>query len=387
MIFKVFSKFGQSKKNASEKGTSKKDISKKPTSKPSLTCINVIQETHDVKTFQFKSDADTTFDFKPGQFITIEPTINGEKHLRSYTIASSPTNKNAIELTIKLDPLGMVTPWLFKNIVVGATLEYRGPAGLFNCIDIASEKVLLISAGSGITPVMSMARFWCEQDANKDMQFLNWSRTPNDIIFKQEIESLGNQHNNFKPEVICTNVEASQGWAGSLGRIKAADLASKVADLNERVVFCCGPDGFMEQVKSCLQELGFDLKNYHDETFDPGGKKKAKLNGEAQNEDNTPVKKVSKAGASEQSNFQVTLSKSGKTLDIKRDDILLDILEDNNIDVESACRAGSCGACLVKKISGETETEFEDGLDDAEKQQGYILTCTTCVKSDVQLDL
>ena len=143
------------------------------TRKTPVTCVNVIEETHDVKTFQFKADNPQLFHFKPGQFVGMQLEIDGEKHNRSYTIASSPTRPHLLELTIKKEAGGAVSPWLHQHIHVGSQLELRGPAGRFNNLDIASNKVLLISAGSGITPMMSMARFWSDTSPNKDIKFLN----------------------------------------------------------------------------------------------------------------------------------------------------------------------------------------------------------------------
>ncbi len=344
-----------------------------------LECVNVIDETIDVKTFQFKAKEQQLFHFKPGQFIGIQLEINGEKHNRSYTIASSPTRPHLLELTIKKDPTGAVSPWLHKNIIKGSELEVRGPAGRFNNMDIESDKVLLISAGSGITPMMSMARFWCDQASDKNIRFLNWSRSVQDIIFRRELALLDNNYPNFDLEVICTLPGLSENWLGRRGRINNELLKDLAPDLLERTVFCCGPDGFMQQVKNCLASLGFDMANYHDETFDPGGKKKAKIAAQKQTQETE-----NKAANKQQ--FTVTLKQSNRSFDMSEDDILLEKLEQEDVAIDSACRAGNCGACEVKKISGETITKNEAGLPSEHKAEGYILTCTTQLKSNIVLD-
>lgn len=350
------------------------------TRKTKAICVNVIEETHDVKTFQFKADPEHLFHFKPGQFIGIQLEIDGEKHNRSYTIASSPTRPHLLELTIKRDPSGAVSPWLHSHIQVGSELELRGPAGRFDCLDIESDKVLLISAGSGITPMMSMARFWCDQAASKDIQFLNWARSTQDIIFRRELALLDHQHHRFSAEVILTQPGLSENWLGRRGRINSTVLADMVPDLNNRVVFCCGPDGFMSQVKSCLESLGFDMANYHDETFDPGGKKKAKLAA-------LKIEAEQQVPETPKGPFQLTFKKTGKTVDVEATENLLDRIESEGIAIESACRAGNCGACQVKKLSGDTKTANEIGLHGDRRNEGYILTCTTHIESDVELDL
>ncbi len=350
-----------------------------------LVCMNVIEETHDVKTFQFRAESDILFHFKPGQFVGIQIDIDGVKHNRSYTIASSPTRPHLLELTIKLDPSGVVSPWLHQNIHIGSQLEVRGPAGRFNCMDISSEKVLLISAGSGITPMMSMTRFWCDQALDKNIMFLNWVRGTQDIIFRRELALLDHQYQQLDVEIVCTQPGLNENWLGRRGRVNQTTFADMVPDIHERVVFCCGPDGFMQQVKQCLQTLNFDMANYHDETFDPGGKKKAK---EAELRQIKQLEMTQKTQTKKAVGpFNLTLIKSGKTIVVEAEQNLLEVLEAEGVDIESSCRAGNCGCCQVKKISGETVTFNETGLHADRKTKDYILTCTTQLVSDVELDL
>ena len=350
------------------------------TRKTQMICVNVIQETADVKTFQFKAEPAQLFHFKPGQFIGMQLEIAGEKHNRSYTIASSPTRPHLLELTIKKDSSGIVSPWLHQQIKVGSSIELRGPAGRFNCIDIPANKVLLISAGSGITPMMSMARFWCDQASDKDIQFLNWARSTQDIIFRRELALMDHQHHQFSVEIICTQPGLRENWLGRRGRVNKNLLDDLVPDLKERTVFCCGPDGFMAQVKTSLQQLDFDMANYHDETFDPGGKKKAKLAAEK-------ISAVTATLNEPAGPFNLTFKKTGKTVQIEKNENLLERIEAEGITIESACHAGNCGCCQVKKISGDVHTQNEIGLHQERKAEGFILTCTTQVKSDLELDI
>lgn len=347
--------------------------------KTAVVCINIIQETHNVKTFQFQAINQQLFHFKPGQFVGMQLEIDGEKHNRSYTIASTPSRPHLLELTIKKEDGGIVSPWLHENISVDSELEFRGPAGRFNCFDIESNKVLLISAGSGITPMMSIARFWADTQPQKDIHFLNWVRAPEDIIFRREISLLDHKHDSFNPEVICTRPSLKENWLGKRGRINHTTLGDMVGDLNDRTIFCCGPDGFMQSVKKSLEKLGFNMDNYHDETFDPGGKKKAKLAAQSKKVEQTKNKPVGP--------FNLTLSKSGKIIVIEDDEILLEKLEAEGVDIDSSCRVGNCGACQVKKLSGETTTQNESGLQDENRKDGVILTCTTRALSDLELDL
>ncbi|MDH5629046.1 MAG: hybrid-cluster NAD(P)-dependent oxidoreductase [Gammaproteobacteria bacterium] len=350
-------------------------------------CVNVIEETPDVKTFQFKAIDGQLFHFKPGQFIGIQLEINGEKHNRSYTIASSPTRPHLLHLTIKKDEDGVISPWLHENIIKGSEIELRGPAGSFNCVDVnynpASDKVLLISAGSGITPLMSMTRFWTDMGSDHCIHFINWARSTQDIIFRRELSLLDQNYKNFNLEVILTNPGLTENWLGKRGRITTNLLSDLVADIKSMTVFCCGPEGFMDQVKKILESLDFDMNYYHDESFDPGGKKKAKTQNQASiASDENNGQKENNTGP-----FNVKLKKSGRSFLIESNDILLEKLEEEKVSPRPSCRAGNCGCCQVKKISGETLTQNENGLMKDEKEDGFILTCTTTVHSDIELDL
>lgn len=350
--------------------------------KTMVECINWVQETPDVKTFVFQPIEAQLFHFKPGQFVGMQLEIDGQKHNRSYTIASTPSRPHTLELTIKREKGGVVSPWLHNNIQIGSKIELRGPAGRFNCFDTESDKVLLISAGSGITPMMSMARFWADTHPQKDIIFLNWVRAVEDIIFRRELTLLDHKNERFQLEVCCTQPGLTENWLGRRGRINQTILNDMVPDLNERVIFCCGPDGFMQQVKSCLDTLSFDMTNYHDETFDPGGKKKAKLQTIKPTGSVTVTTNEAAVGP-----FKLTLKKSNKSFMVESDEGLLERLEAEGIEMPFGCRAGNCGSCQVKKISGKVVTQNVSGLNDENKQQGFILTCTTRLRSDVELDL
>ncbi len=357
-----------------------------PNRKTLARCIKVVQETPDVKTFQFQAVEPCLFHFKPGQFIGLQIEVGGVKHNRSYTISSSPSRPHLLEITIKNEIGGAISPWMHENIKVGSEIELRGPAGRFNNLDISTDHVLLISAGSGITPMMSMARFWSDTNPGKDIMFINWVRSTDDIIFRRELGLLEHKNNNFKLEVICTQPGLSQNWLGRRGRINHTVLYDMVPDINTRTVFCCGPEGFMKEVKTCLQKLNFNMDNYHDESFDPGGKKKTRQEETKNNAkpDSTVSKRVQRVFTP---TYQLTLKKSNLTLDITPDEILLEKLEAANVDISSACRGGNCGACIVQKISGKSTTQVEQGLSDEDKTLGKILTCTTTVQTDVELDL
>jgi len=124
-----------------------------------LVVADIVEETHDVKTFRFIGETPLLFSYKPGQFVTFLLPINGKTIQRSYSMSSSPSRPHVMEITVKRVPGGLVSNWLCDNVKLGDRLNIRGPSGKFTCFEYPSNKMLFIGAGSGITPVMSMSRW------------------------------------------------------------------------------------------------------------------------------------------------------------------------------------------------------------------------------------
>ena len=179
-----------------------------------VRCVKVIQETWDVRTFCFMADQPILFFFKPGQFVTLELEIDGQPIMRSYTISSSPSVPYSFSVTIKRVPGGKVSNWLHDTLHEGQELAVHGPVGLFNAIDFPSPKVLYLSGGVGITPVMSMARWFYDTNANVDMTFIHSARSPKDIIYHRELEHMASRIDNFSLHLICEKHGLGEPWAG-----------------------------------------------------------------------------------------------------------------------------------------------------------------------------
>ena len=325
-----------------------------------LHCRQVIQETHNVKTFVFHTEAVTRFHFKPGQFVTLALEIDGEVLHRSYTISSSPSRPCSLMLTIKKVEGGKVSGWLLDNLKPGMKVNATGPDGQFHLIDHPAEKVLFLSAGCGITPMMSMTRWLLDTCAPADIQFIHSAQTQDDIIFHDELKTLDKQFRHFKPDYILQNTD---------GYLNEERLQQKVPDLHSRRVYVCGPAAYMESIEKMLASAGFPMENYHYESF--GGQQPVEVKAEEQ----------------QATRFEVTLTKSGKVSVIDPGEFVVDTLLKQQAPVVAACRAGVCGACKVKVIEGSVNSTSQMALTPAEIEQGYVLSCCSTPQSDLQIDL
>ncbi|HEY8927121.1 MAG TPA: hybrid-cluster NAD(P)-dependent oxidoreductase [Polyangia bacterium] len=231
-----------------------------------VRCVQVMDETADVRTFRFAPLAPGSFEYLPGQFMTVEVEANGEVMKRSYTIASSPTRPGLLEITVKRVPGGRVSNWLHDNLRVGDEVTVGPPAGKFSCeIGPKAEKLLFISGGSGITPVMSMTRFMHDNADPRDVVFLYSARNESDLIFKDELSFIAARSTNFRTVFTLTN--APPDWRGFRGRISTALIEDAVPDFRQRSVYLCGPTPFMETVRQALAATDFPMASFHAESF------------------------------------------------------------------------------------------------------------------------
>ena len=168
--------------------------------------------------------------------------------MRSYTISSSPSVPYSFSITVKLDTNGLVSNWLHTNLNEGDQLAVHGPVGLFNCIDFPARKVLLLSGGVGITPVMSMARWWFDTNADVDISFVHSARTPKDIVFQRELDHMASRISNFSLHLICEKIESGQAWHGSRGYL---DQIKNAFLITERA--------FKETARSKMRDVLFEL--------------------------------------------------------------------------------------------------------------------------------
>ena len=143
-----------------------------------LECTMVLSDSADVKTFCFRTVQPAWFQYAPGQFVTLEVDIDGEKHMRCYTLSSSPSRPVCLTITVKAEPTGKVSGWLHHNLKRGSRVRAHGPSGIFSVHHHPASKYIFLAGGVGITPLMSMTRWLFDQGRHTDVSFVQCARTP-----------------------------------------------------------------------------------------------------------------------------------------------------------------------------------------------------------------
>ncbi len=335
-----------------------------------LVCAQIVDEARNVKTFSFTGRSSTWFRYQPGQFVTIEPVIDGKRVPRSYTISSSPTRPARLEITVKRVPGGVVSNWLHDHLRVGHELDAKGPFGKFTCLRAPREKYLFLAAGSGITPLMSMARYLHDVAAPVDVIFLQSAATTEDIVFRKELALIRERHPGFRVEITVTDASADEAWDGLRGRLDNDMLLRIAPDLAERMVLACGPPPFMEKAKQLLSGNGFPLETQFDEeSFIP-----------------RPTKPS--AGAPEgASSGRVRFARSGKAADLAPGETILEAAERCGVALPSSCRQGRCGSCRAQVLSGAASMAEPEALTAEEIAGGAILACIAeCRSGELEVD-
>jgi glycine betaine catabolism B len=352
-----------------------------------VRCQQIIDETPDVKTFRFVAEQPMLFTYEPGQFINIELTIAGKPVVRSYSISSPPSRPSSLEITVKRVPAptdvpnappGLVSNWLHDNLQVGSQVKLVGkPTGKFTCTVNPPPKLLMISAGSGITPMISMSRWIYDTVKDCDVVFFHNARSPEDIIMRQELEMLAARQANFRLAVSITRPQLGQPWLGFMGRLDEATIESIAPDFRDRTVYVCGPNGFMSAVKQMFSDLNFPMANYNEESF--GGakiKKEAKSAPAIPGMASTSTDKVTIPNQQSSASPVVFFSQLGQEVACDGEESILEIAEQEGVAIRSGCRQGVCGACKKRKLEGEIRYEGEpDGLDENERNNDFILPC------------
>ena len=328
-----------------------------------LECAMVVPETADAATFTFRAPSGAWFDYQPGQFITLDLPLPSGNVQRTYTISSSPSRPLSISVTVKAQRTSLATRWMLDHLRPGMRIKAYGPSGIFSSHRHPAKKHLFISAGSGVTPMMSMTTWAWDSGEMPDIVFVHAARSPSDIIFRRRLEQFADRVPGLQLRFTVEENDPFTAWTGYQGRLNQIMLGLMAPDYLEREVFCCGPEPFMQSVREMLVSLGFDMDHYHQESFG------APIRTEA----DAPV--IEDVAPEEGAKAQITFAASGVTAPCAETDTVLAVAKRSGLNIPSGCTFGLCGTCKIRKISGEVHMVHNGGISDEDIAEGFILAC------------
>lgn len=344
-----------------------------------LRVAAITPETAVVKTFRLMmlDDSPMAFTFAPGQYVNVTAPVGDAPQTRAYTIASSPTQRDYIELTVKREERGAMSRHLHDAVKVGDELDIAGPNGSFVFTGQEADSIVLVAGGVGITPMMSIIRFLCDRSWSGSIFLVYACRSSADFVFAQELAALERRNAGLQVVATMARTEGTD-WMGPRGFITKDLLVQSVPEIATRRIHVCGPPPMMESIKAILAELGVPREHIKTEAFGPPLPR-----------DSTTVAAVvappSVAAAGGTARL-VTFARSNKIARIQPGRTVLELADEIGVDIDNQCRVGTCGRCKVKLAAGEVTMEVQDALDDTDRKDGIILACQAKPTTDIAVE-
>ncbi|HEY7633339.1 MAG TPA: ferredoxin reductase [Thermoleophilaceae bacterium] len=304
----------------------------------------ITRETEDAVTVEVRPGYEWT-GHQPGQYLRVGFDIDGVRHWRAYSLTSEPGRPDGfISITPKLVQSGKVSPYVNRELKPGALVFLSDVEGEFVLPDPAPQKLLFISAGSGITPIMSMLRGLRRRGAIGDVVHLHSSRSPDEVIFGSELRALSDRHESFR---------LHEQHTSQNGRMCPADLDALCPDWREREAFVSGPAEMLDTLSEHWEREG-EAGRLHMERFQP----------------------VIGGDGAEGEGGTIKFSKSGRETECDGGTPILVAGEQAGLELPFGCRMGICHTCVGRVRSGKLRDLRSGEVSDAEG-----MTCRICVNA------
>jgi 3-ketosteroid 9alpha-monooxygenase subunit B len=339
-----------------------------------LRVVDVIDETADARSvvLEVPDDAREAFAYKPGQFLTVAvPSDRTGTVARCYSLSSTPYETDLLKFTVKRTVEGYGSNWINDNVRPGQHVTVLPPSGIFTPASLDAD-LLLFAGGSGITPVISIAKSALAKGSGT-VVLLYANRDERSVIFAEELTELAQKH----PDrlVVVHWLESVQGLP------TMEHMRAFARHFTDHDAFVCGPGPFMQGVVSALKELGFPRERRHQEKFislggNPFGDEVEDVTDDAddEGEGTTRTAPAAVSGDLDGQEFSFDDWSPGKRL--------LDFLIDKGLDAPYSCREGNCSACACRLLEGEVAMLNNEVLDAEDLAEGIRLACQSLPVSD-----
>ncbi len=328
-----------------------------------LRIARVVRETADAVTLVLEDPTGAAIVFVPGQFFTLLATVDGEALRRAYSASSSALDATQVTLTAKRVVGGKVSSWLATDACEGMTIDVLGPSGAFTVAPDADavRHLVLVGGGSGITPLMSIARTILAAEPRSFVSLVYGNRGADDVIFRDALDALALEHaDRFTLRHVLS--DPPREWIGGVGVLEPDVLAREIAlvDLHLDLptdFFVCGPEPMMRAARDVLAARGVDPKRVHEERF------------------SSPQLRTS--ATRDLGTHPVTLRTGGdeRRFVVASGQTILEAGLAAGAPMPFSCAMGGCGACKVKLASGDVEMDEPSCLSDDERAAGFVLAC------------
>ncbi|WKK75788.2 FAD-binding oxidoreductase [Marivirga salinae] len=345
-----------------------------------LTVRQVINATADAIVIEFEQP-EWELSYTAGQFLTLITDINGESVRRAYSLCTSPLVDEYPAVTVKRVENGKMSNYLNDNLKAGDKIQVLEPMGNFTTTVEADKKrhLIMFAGGSGITPMMGISKSILHAEPDSIISLIYANRNLESVIFKKQFDKLEDDYEG-RMHVIHILDDAPINWQGESGLLNE-EMLQKILDRipnwgNDQTQYLmCGPEGMMKNVEQYLENFGVDKANVYKESFVQGtiDKEEKKSGNEAQGQE-----------------YEVTILFDGEEykFPVPADKSILETALDLDIDLPFSCQSGLCTACRGKLLSGTVHMEEDEGLSDAEKEEGFVLNCVGHPTSaDVKIEI
>ena len=349
-----------------------------------LTVVALTQETADSVTIHLQRPDGQPIASRPGQFLTLIVPCGpgGKKERRAYSLSSTPHEAPRLSVTVKRVEGGLVSNYLLDTVQVGQEMEVMEPLGNFTLSPSpkAARSLVLIGAGSGVTPLMSILKAVVKTEPNSHVLLVYGNRNEESVIFQQQLadlEAASNGH--VQVEHVYSQPLRPGGTHQHTGRLNRTMLLRILEQRHQfpaeqAEYFMCGPEGMMAEARAALALLQVPEARIRHESFVAAADTTAAAiaaqpNGHGEVSDN-PADDV-------KATRTVTIQYEGSEykIEVPAGQTILEVALDQDIDLPYSCQAGLCTACRGKCLTGKVHLDEREGLSDSELKQGYVLTC------------